>query len=380
MKHSCFAVTASLLVAAGIPLHAQESVEVRAAWFFESYAFETGVGSLQLKNIAEMAVPVGINVHFGRIGDLMVSTGWANVELTSKHPDVLPNQSISGILDTEARLSVNVIPSRLMILVNGAIPTGVKTVSENELAILGALSSDIIGFSAPQMGSGGNVGTGFVGAIPVGRFALGLGGTYRLPLSYVPVSGRVEELKPGEEFRFRAGLEGPLGRRAYIRLAGIYAMRSKDEIATNVQNGVGNRIVAYFSLNQGIRSSTLILYGFNVFRSNPQIEVTAIGAAVLPRGNLTAAGMRWTFPLGPSMSVGPRAEFRNSLTANSETDVALRKAGRSVRFGVDLRRQVNRQLAVVVQAGGITGFMMDASRTAVDFQGFRVAVHTEITP
>ena len=380
MKLSHIAVAASLLVLTSIPLHAQSPFQMRAAGFYESYAFKTDVGSLQLKNIAEMAVPIGMNFRFGRVGDLALSTGWANVKLQSKDRNVLPDQTITGLLDTEARLSLNVIPGNLMVLVNGAVPTGVKTVSENELAVLGALASDIIGFSAPQMGSGGSVGGGFAGAIPAGRFALGLGGTYRLPLSYVPVSDRAGELKPGQEFRFRGGLEGPLARRTYLRLAGIYAIRSKDEIDASLQNGVGNRIVGYLSLNQGIGSSTLVIYGFNVFRSDPQIEATATGAAVLPRGNLTTAGMRWTFPLGVDMTVGPRAEFRNSLTADSDADTALKSAGRSLRAGVDLRRRVNEQLAFVIQADGIKGCMVDANRTLVGFQGFRLAVHTEITP
>lgn len=379
MKRSTIVVTALVLAAASVPLQAQGPVQVRAAGFYESYAFKTDVGSLQLKNVAEMAVPVGIDVRLGRVADLAVSTGWANVKLESKNASVLPDQTISGVLDTEARLSLNVIPSRLMILVSGAIPTGVKTVSQNELAVLGALSSDVIGFAAPQMGSGGNIGGGFAGAIPVGQFAVGLGGTYKLPLSYVPVSDRADELKPGQEFRFRAGLEGPLARRTYMRVAGIYALRSKDEIDSDLQNGVGNRIVAYLSLNQGIGTSTLVVYGFNVFRSNPQIEATATGAAVLPRGNLTAAGVRWTFPIGPNTSVGPRAEVRNSLLAG-QTDPVLRNAGRSLRGGVDLRQGVNEQLAFVLQADAITGSMMDATRTSVGFSGFRFALHTEITP
>ncbi len=380
MKRMQIVVTASLLAAAGIPIHAQGPVEVHAAGFYESYNFDTDVGALQLESISEMSVPVGININLGRMADLALSSGFANVELTSKNTDVLANQSVSGILDTEARLSLNLIPDRLMILVNGAVPTGVKTVSENELAILGALSSDIIGFAAPQLGSGGSVGGGFAGAVPMGRFALGIGGTYKLPLSYVPVSDRAEELKPGQEFRFRAGLEGPIGRRSYLRLAGIFAMRYKDEIDSELRNGVGNRIVGYFSLNQGIGSSTLVLYGFDVFRSDPQIEPTATGAAVLPRGNLTAAGMRWTFPLGTGFSLGPRAEFRYSLRADSETDATLRKAGQSIRFGIDLREQLNPQVAFVVQGDGVTGELADANRTLVGLQGFRIAVHAEITP
>ena len=80
------------------------------------------------------------------------------------------------------------------------------------------------------------------------------------------------------------------------------------------------------------------------------------------------------------MSLGPRAEFRSSLTANSETDVTLRKAGHSIRAGLDLRRQMNRQVAVVLQAGVIMGSLADVNRTMVDLNGFRFALHTEINP
>ena len=380
MKRSQLTATALMLAAASFPLQAQSPVQVRAAGFYENYSFETGTGALQLESISELAVPVGIDIDFGRIGDLTVSTGYANVQLKSKNVSVLDDQTVSGILDTEARLSLNVIPSRLMVLLSGAAPTGIKTVTEDELAVLGALSSDVIGFSAPQLGSGGNVGGGFAGAIPAGQFAIGLGGTFRLPLEYVPVAGRDDELKPGQEFRFRAGLEGPVARRSYIRIAGIFAMRSKDELNSALQNGVGNRIVGYASLNQGAGSSTLILYGFFVFRSAPQIEPTAAGAAVLPRGLLATGGVRWTFPLGPGMTLGPRAEFRKSRTANSDTDDALRNAGQSIRVGVDFRRQLSRQLAIVLQAGGATGNVADPNRTMVDFSGYRFALHTEITP
>jgi hypothetical protein len=380
MKLSRIAVTVSLLVITSIPLQAQTSVVFRAAGFFESYKFDTDVGSLQLESISELSVPIGVDVKFGSLADLTVSSGYANVQLTAKDGTPQTDQTLSGILDTEARLSIHAIPNRLILLVNGAVPTGMKTVEEDELAALGALASDVIGFASPQLGSGGSVGGGFAGAVPLGRYALGLGATYRLPLSYVPVVERDQALKPGQEIRLRAGLEGPVARRSYVRLAGIFAMRSKDELDSDLQNGVGNRIVGYLSLNQGLGSSTLVLYAFDVFRSNPQIEPTAAGAAILPRGNLFAAGMRWAFPVAPNTTLGPRAEYRNSLTANSDTDVKLRKAGYSIRGGIDLRRQMTPQFAIVVQADGLTGTLADVTRRFVDFQGFRIALHTEITP
>ena len=110
--------------------------------------------------------------------------------LRSTDPQQLSNQNIAGMLDTEARLSINLVSGRLVALATGAIPTGTKTVQQEQLSVLGAISSDVIGFSASNLGSGGHVGAGFVGATPVGKFALGYGATFRLPLSYTPITGQ----------------------------------------------------------------------------------------------------------------------------------------------------------------------------------------------
>ena len=43
--------------------------------------------------------------------------------------------------------------------------SGIKAVQTPELSVLGALASDIIGFTAPSLGSGGGVGLGFASSI-----------------------------------------------------------------------------------------------------------------------------------------------------------------------------------------------------------------------
>jgi hypothetical protein len=369
-------VLLALSICVAASLDAQRVVSVRSAVIIESYSFDEG---LPFDRVTELSVPLGINVQLGRAGTLALSTGWANVALTSSNAAVLEDQSRFGFLDTEARLSLNVVPGRLMVLANGAIPTGIETVEEQEVTLLGAIASDIIGFSTSDLGGGGNVGGGFVGAFPMGQFALGVAATYRQPLAYLPVLGETEKLRPGGELRVRSGVEGPLGRRTYLRIAGIYAARAKPDVGGQPDNGVGNRIVGYVSLNQGIGQSTLILYGFDVYRADPRIESTGAGAAILPRGNLVAAGMRWGFRLGTGTSVTPRFELRSSSAAPDETDTTLRLAGRSFRGGTDLRQQVNRHLAVVLQADGVFGFVRQEGAN-INLNGFRFGLHGEVTP
>ncbi|MBI2538104.1 MAG: hypothetical protein HYW06_14315 [Gemmatimonadetes bacterium] len=361
------------------PALAQGRWQGRTAVFYESYDFGAG---LVFDRVSEMIVPLGLTYGLGRLGNIALSSGYARVDLRSTDT-TLGDQQVSGLLDTEARLSVNLVPGKLIMLVTGAVPTGITTVQQKELAILGALSSDVIGFAASSLGSGGNLGGGFAGALPLGRWAAGLGATFKRPMGYAPVLGEDAQLKPGAELRLRAGLEGPLARRTYVRAAAILARTSKDRIAfagvDSTRNGVGNRLITYLSVNQGIRSVSLTVYGFDVYRGDPQIEATAIGAAKLPRGHLLALGGRLDIPLGARSAVSPNAEWRASDTAPNDTVTALERLGASLRYGVDVRHRLTRSAALVVQGAGVSGHIVQAGNR-VNLSGYRVALHLELTP
>ncbi|OGU17808.1 MAG: hypothetical protein A3K13_09300 [Gemmatimonadetes bacterium RIFCSPLOWO2_12_FULL_68_9] len=369
---------ALLLLLAG-PVLGQGRWTGRTAVLYESYNFDT---LLVFDRVSEMTVPFGLSYNLGRLGNIALSSGYARVDLRSTDT-TLGDQQLSGLLDTEARLSVNLVPGKLVMLVTGAVPTGIKTVQQKELAILGALSSDVVGFAASNLGSGGNVGGGLVGAFPLGRWAAGFGATFRQPMGYAPVLGEDEQLKPGSEIRLRAGLEGPLARRTYVRTAAILARTSKDRIAfagaDSTRNGVGNRLITYLSVNQGIRSFSLTAYVFDVLRGDPQMEPTAVGAAVLPRGNVLALGGRLDVPLGGATTVTPNAEWRASDAAPNDTTTALERLGTSLRYGVDVRHRLTRSMAVVFQGAGTSGYIVQAG-DRVNLSGYRVGLHLELTP
>lgn len=355
---------------------AQIRASATAAAFYESYSFDQG---LVFREINELTVPVGLNLQFGSRAGLAVSTGYVRVELKSANTDILPNQEISGGLDTQFRFSYAAIPGRLVFFGTGTAPTGTKTVNNQETSILGVITSDLIGFTSSTVGTGGAAGAGFAGAVPVGRWALGLGGTFNNSFNFRPVTNS-PKLEPGAEFRIRTGLEGPLARRTYLRFAGIFARRGKDKVGGVTQNGVGNRWIGYLSLNQGFGRTSLVIYLFDVFRSEPQLTGTVVGAAFLPKGNLIAVGGRVDFPLGRSVVFTPRAEYRYSTQATGASGGgSLEKLGTSIRFGANIRFQTSRNTAVVLQGSGITGDVVQGS-TEVGFDGYRASLHLEITP
>jgi hypothetical protein len=373
------AMVSVLAALAAAPVAAQTPGVGRIAAIGEGYTFGDGLG---LDGIVEITVPVGVTVPFGRYVDVALSSGYAYVRLLSADGSGLSDQQISGALDTQARLSFHAVPGRLVVFVTGAVPTGVKTVQQEELAILGVLASDIVGFSAATLGSGGNLGGGFAGAIPIGTgWAIGVGATFRESLSFEPVVGSTVELKPGAEVRLRTGIEGPLAPRTYLRMAGIFALRGKDELNSATQNGVGNRFSGYASLDQGLGNSSLTLYVFDVFRSDPRLEATATGTAVLPRSNLIAGGARFSVPLSGSTALVPRVEFRKSWAAIDANDTALRSSGTSFRFGGDLRQDFGSIATFVLQLEGVTGSIAPVPGGAsLSLRGFRGGLHLEVRP
>ena len=122
------------------------------------------------------------------------------------------------------------------------------------------------------------------------------------------------------------------------------------------------------------------MYGFDVLRGSPQIEQTATGAALLPKGNLIAGGLRADLTVARRTTVSPRFEYRlSAAAADTSAAATLQRLGASARFGVDARQSLNRSLAAVLQLGGVTGNVIQA-QNEIPFTGLRAALQFEYTP
>lgn len=366
-RATSFGILAAILLSAN-PVAAQ--IGVRARVVNESYTFDAG---LALKEVTETTVPIGISIKLGNFGSLAISTGYVTVDVSGPG---ISDQSISSPLDTEFRFTYNLIPGKFMLLFNGAIPTGTKTVELQELSVLGAISSDVIGFSSPSVGTGGNVGGGFAAAIPLGsKFAVGVGASFKKALSYQPVANRTGDLLPGAEARVRLGLQGSLARRTYVRLAAIYATRGRDDFDNITRSGVGNRIIGYGSINQGFGGSSVTLYGFVVNRADPKLSDDPTVPA-LPQGRLVAFGGRFDLRLGGSLAFAPRVEIRNS---QEQINSSLQKIGASTRIGADLTIGIGRSADFVLQGSFVTGEVVQ-SGAEIGFDGMRFGAYLDWHP
>jgi hypothetical protein len=396
MRRAALYLALALALASGARA---QSTGIRAwtALYGETYSFDGGylIDTVAVDRVSQLTVPVGVTVPLGaagRFGGITLSGGYTYVDVAPVNA-ATPSPSISTLLDTELRFSWNAIPGRLIVFAKGAIPTGTHTVASEELSTLVLIATDVIGFATSNLGTGGALGGGVAGAFPLGgSWALGVGGSVRGNFSYTVIEGDSAQLNPGTDLRLRGGVEGPLARRTYLRAAVTWARRGVDQAGFETAegsedlNGIGDRLVGYLSLDQGIGNSVLNIYVFDVFRTDPQLEATVVGAAILPRGNLLGAGARFDWRFNRSMALVPKFEYRLSLIAErpeagGTADNTLQLFGESFRFGADWRYRFARRWNLVVQAEAAFGrLVQELDGERVKFGGPRAAVHLEWTP
>ncbi len=371
-------VCLALLMIVLSPEEARSQARVSGAALFESYDFDGGFaigGTPQVAGVSQLSFPFTVTTPLGRWADLTVAGGFTRVELTpSGGTDRI--EPVSGLTDTELRLAVQLIPGRLLVIANGAAATGQESLASEQAAILTLLVRDVMGFSTRSLGSGGHFGGGLAGAVQAGNLALGLAGTYTQFGTYEPVAGTSRRLEPAGELRLRAGLEGPVGSGAYLRLAGIFARRGEDRINGEAVVRSSSRFATYFSIDGRVGSARVLAYAYDLYRAGARLE----GAALLPRANSIAGGLEITVPLARYTTVLPRVEYRRTDQAQSDRDM-LERLGSTLRLGLDLRQRLAGTASLVVEANGLVGTLvgeLDSASSGVGVSGYRIGARLEI--
>lgn len=339
----------------------------RSGAVFETFSF--GSGGLAFDRISELTIPVSVTQRFGRRFVLDLGTGYVRASVSEPNGNTI---DYSGFIDTDVRVTVGVIPGRLIATLVGTLPTGATTVADTTIPLFGATATDLLGFTTPGFGSGGGVSAGFAWAFKAGqRWAVGTGGSYRYGASYTPVRGG-GELTPGGEARVRFGIEGPFGGGKYFRGAFVYATSGANEIAGGTQSLIGDRALAYAAVSVPFGRANLALYGWDMRRLRAR-NYDAPGALSVPRGNVFALGARLDRPMSPKVTLSPLVEFRHELTGPTPK---MEMLGYLIRAGTDVRIQLSPQTLLVVQAQLAAGTLWNQGQT-VSLLGPRVGTLIE---
>jgi hypothetical protein len=325
----------------------------RAGVYFESYSFGDG---LAFSRISEFTIPVSVTQ---RVGDRLVldlGTAFASASVAAVGGGTIEH---SGLIDTDLRATIGVIPGKLLISVVGTIPTGATTVPDTTIPLFGATATDLLAFTTPGFGSGGGASAGFATAFKLGsNWAIGAGASYRYGMSYTPLQGG-GELTPGGEIRARLGFEGPLGAGKYFRGALIYTTTGANDIGSGQESTIGDRVLAYGAASLPLGSSNLSIYGWEMRRLRAR-NSSAPGTIAVPRGNVLALGARLERPLSPKATLVPLVEFRHEMTRSA---ASMELLGYLFRTGSDLRYQLSAHATGVIRAQIAFGSLNDEGRS-----------------
>jgi hypothetical protein len=334
------ALVAAVIPAAAFPQAA--AVVARSGAYFESYRFGDG---LAFRRITEFTIPVSMTQRVGQRLVIDISTAFASASIQSAGgPGTIEH---SGLVDTDLRASVALIPGRLLMNLVATVPTGAATVPDTTIPLLGATATDVLGFTTPGFGSGGGMSAGFAYATRLsGDWAVGTGASYRHGMSYVPLRGSSATLTPGAEFRGRLGIEGPFGGGKYFRGALIYTATGDNTLSGTGRSAIGDRVLAYGALSLPVARAQLSIYGWEMRRLRAR-DWDVPGTISVPRGNVLTLGARLDRPLGARATLVPLFEFRHELTGPRPTMTLL---GYLLRAGSDLRYRISDRATGVVQA------------------------------
>jgi hypothetical protein len=374
-----------LLAMAAAALHAPEAfgqvnARTTVATLWESYSFEQGLG---FRRLSELSTPVVVGIKVRERAALVISSGYARVLATAEAPG--EDVSVSGLLDTEARLTLDVVPRRISLVLSGIAPTGITEISGTGAPVLGLVAAEALDFSVVRLGSGGGVGGGVVAAIPVGSFAIGLAATATRGRAFTPLEGG-DVFEPGGDLRVRLGAEGPIGRETYLRVAGILSLRKGDRFGEAPQAEPGPQASVYAAVEQGSDRSNLTLYVFGSLRSAPRAEQSAVGLAVLPESRTLVIGSRWAIAVRGRDTITPSVEYRVSDAAalpDGEGGTGdLNRLGQSVRLGAAYRLRASSRASVVLEVSALTGEVRgpQPERGLSGVGGFRGGMRLEWRP
>lgn len=342
------------------------STSARTGVYYETLTFGSGIA---FNRISELTIPFVLTQRLGNRLTVDLSSAYASASVSEPGGG---NVEYSGLVDTDVRGTIAVIPGRLLFNVIGTLPTGAKAVADTTIPLFGATATDLFGFTTPSFGSGGGLSAGFASAFQLGtNWAFGAGASYRQGMAYVPVAGG-SEMTPGGEIRARMGVEGPISGGKYFRGAFVYTKSANNDLGGGSESAIGDRFLLYAALTMPVGNSRLSLYGWDMKRQRPQDFATP-GTISVPSGNVLAVGAKLDKPLNPKTTLAPLLEFRHELTS---TGTQMELLGYLLRLGTDLRYRLSERATTVLQAQFASGQLHDQG-TTVSIMGPRVGLWIE---
>ena len=353
------AATLSALALLPATVHAQALLDRSVRTGPQVVTYKVG-GDAEQK-VTQFAFPIAVAVPMFHRLSVDVATAYAKVTYDNQGQ---PTQTIDGLTDTQLRASYALGTDNVVFTLGLNLPTGQETVSfDTQGEAAGLIGNDFLAFPISNMGTG-FAGTGGVAlARTAGAWNVGAGASFRRSVTFEPYTqeslpGDAVRFQPGDEYRFRAGVDRPLGTGS-LALGVTYYLFGNDDIGATTYSS-GDRVLGQVGWAHPMGATTLSLAAWDLYHMKGKLS----GTESAPKENIANVGATLGFRAGSRTSIEPNAEYRR-WTVDGES------AGNLGLFGLRARLDAGR-LAFVPSVSLATGSLSPlGAGTSNDLTGWR---------
>ncbi|HSJ10173.1 MAG TPA: hypothetical protein VK928_09675 [Longimicrobiales bacterium] len=287
----------ALLTALLLPGLAPSVAAQQAEWAagagvrFELYAFGAPE-EVDLDRVTLLTVPLVMQAPLTRQLELRVASTFARGTVTRATGD---ESTLSGLTDTEVRLTLGLARDRLRLSAIGLLPTGKTDLTAEEMDVAGVIAADMLPFAITNWGTGGGVGLSAAAALPFGeQTAFGLSAGYVVASEFEPVADTDFAYRPGDQLHLRAAVDRTIGSAGKVSLQLTYLRFSDDRSAgTNIyQAGDRLQAVGSYAFAAGGTANGIVYAGY-LRRQEGNYTVVTL---VTPAQDLVFAGAGLRLP------------------------------------------------------------------------------------
>lgn len=302
------------------PAQGLGDMAVIAAPHLTTYSVGSGASKL---SISQTAVPLVFVIPVSTRFSMDITTAFASSQVKNASTTI---SEINGLTDTQIRGNFS-LGDRMLVFTAGInLPTGQYSIPEGQQAAAGQIGNDFLNYPISSMGNG-LAGTGGVAfAKAVGDWNLGAGASFRKSTEFAAftVSSAEYRFTPADEIRLNVGVDRPVGE-GQVQFGLSYSAFGED-LADTTAYSTGDRLIASGGWSFPVKSSTVFLSGWNLYRMAGQ----QFGGAA-PKENVANLNAGVSLNAGPVL-IQPNVEVRL-------WQVDGIKAGNLFNTGVRLRLQ-----------------------------------------
>jgi hypothetical protein len=260
---------------------------------FETYSFASPE-QIEFERVELLTVPLAGSVSLARNLEFRLSNGYARAALRRRDGS---ETVLSGLTDTEVRLTLSLARDMVRLGVVGLLPTGESELTPAQMDVAGIIAADLLPFAVSSWGTGGGMGANAAVVVPVdGSTSVGASVGYLLARKYEPLGVESFTYRPGNHVQLRAAVDHTFGSAGKGSLQVSFQQFATDELAGANLYSAGDRLqaVGSFAFATGTRGSGLV-YGGYLWRERGRYSDLQ---RITPAQDLVYAGAALRQPLG----------------------------------------------------------------------------------